>query len=108
MLLKDLTLIGFEIYFVNPLTRAGLGNYEINLAFQQGRCGISYRISFASTVGITKYYLRVVFHAMNLDEPEGGIIQNNHGEGQRLQQTVIRTGYTLEFQISKSSSPDRN
>lgn len=104
---KDLTLIGFEIYFVNPLTRAG--NYEINLAFLIGKMwDFIPNFSFASTVGITKYSLRVVFHAMNLDEPEGGIIQNNHREGQRLQQTVIRTGYTLEFQISKSSSPDRN
>lgn len=89
MLLKDLTLIGFEIYFVNPLTRAG--NYETNLAFPNREDVGSYRISLASTVGITKYSLRVVFHAMNLDEPVGGIIQNNHREGQRLQQTVEKS-----------------
>lgn len=90
MLLKDLTSIGFEIYFVNPLTRAG--NYEINLAFLTGKMwDFIPNFSFASTVGITKYFRRVVFHAMNLDEPVGGIIQNNHREGQILQQTVEKS-----------------
>lgn len=73
MLLKDFILIGFEIYFVNFLIR--VGNYEINFVFLIGKMwDFILNFFFVFIVGIIKYFCRVVFYVMNLDELVGGII----------------------------------